>query len=750
MSPWIIQFSVRHSHFPPFYDLQRFRERPLVEGALLAIVHRARRHSASIRVRGHHIVIRLTSFSHRWPRRLVPIVIGLVVVLITIFSWQGLRDANDRAIERTTDAQSEAVRLTVEARIGNRLRAINRMGEQWESRGGLTKEQWQYEAGLNIRDFPGFEALEWVDESNQVRWIVPLQGNERFINTNLNQEPRRLAALEEARAQKTMTITPPLELVQGEQGFLVYRPLFRDTRFDGFIVGVFRMDSLFPTVLDKSMAPGYSIQVSDNGEVLYTRATDSSDTPGRWAHDDIIEMSGHTWNVRVWPNDATLSVQDSPLPDVVLAGGCLMSVLLAVSAFLGQTAYSRARDAEELNDALEGEVIERTYAENLQRHQATLLEAQGDAALDAVIVVGEDQRILYHNQRTADLLGVDEAVLATHSISALREATQVLWEDPDTLAATAAYLYDHPSEERRAEVFLTDGRVLEEYSGPVRQPDGTYYGRIWCYRDITDRVRAEQELGLSAEQLRRSNRELEEFAYIVAHDLKAPLVSLKGMMSILVEDYASQLDEQATLYIDRITANASKMEHLLSDLLELSRIGRVDADVEAVDLRSVVQEVLDQLDQMLVQRGATVTGADTLPVVAANRAHLLQLFTNLIDNAVKYTPADRCPTIEIHSEERGEEWELSVADNGVGIPVVFQEKVFGVFQRLPEGKALNPNGTGIGLATVSRIIEKFGGRLWVESQEGIGTTIHFTLPKGDFLTTTDSHRPARREPVVNP
>lgn len=684
----------------------------------------------------------------RYSWRLLPIVIGLLGISITAFSWHALRVEEDRAIERTTAAEAKAVRLAVESRLGNRLSAIDRMGARWESRGRIPKDQWEFEAGLNIRDFHGLQAIEWVDPTYYVRWVVPMEGNESIVDLNLSTEARRRAALEDARLRRTMTVTQPVELIQGGMGFLAYRPLFRGSEFDGFFVGVFRIDELFAAVLDESVAPGYAVRVSDNGEVLYTRSTGSPNEAAARALDDVVELSGHTWDIRVWPEQGTVAVQATSLPEVVLGAGSLVSVFLALSVFFGQATQRRARDAEVLNDALEREVIERTLAEKLQRHQATLLEAQGEAALDAVMVVGDDRRIVYFNRRLAELWGIPEEVLATRSIAAVLDAVRDLWPDPEAFIANFEYLSDHPDDEMRAETFLNDGRVLDQYSGPVRQSDGACYGRIWCFRDITERVQAERDLKRFATQLERSNRELEQFAYIVAHDLKAPLVSLQGMIGILVEDYGDQFDSDAALYMDRITANARKMQLLLSELLELSRVGRGDMERESVDLQCVVLQVLEQLDQSLTKRQANVSGVDALPVVSADRVRMLQLFTNLIDNAVKYTPPERQPRIDIRAEDREDDWAISVSDNGIGIPKAFHEKIFSVFQRLPEGKALNPDGTGIGLATVARIVEMHGGILWIASDEGSGATFHFSLPKGDSVTASGDRHPVERSELV--
>lgn len=253
-------------------------------------------------------------------------------------------------------------------------------------------------------------------------------------------------------------------------------------------------------------------------------------------------------------------------------------------------------------------------------------------------------------------------------------------------------------------------------------------GRVEC--DLLARsLRYAIERQRSDDRLHAKTREQNSFVYTVSHDLRAPLVALQGMTSILIEDYGATLGTDARLYIDRIAANARKMQTLLNDLLEISRVGRVDVDIDLVDLQAIVCSVTEQLRHTLTMRSATVRVSDPLPLVYANHTRMTQVFTNLIDNAVTYTPAGRAPLVDIDAQERPDGWEVTVRDNGVGIPAAFHHKVFAIFQRLPTGKALNPAGSGVGLAIVARIIETHGGKLWLESKEGNGSSFHFTLPR---------------------
>ncbi len=255
-------------------------------------------------------------------------------------------------------------------------------------------------------------------------------------------------------------------------------------------------------------------------------------------------------------------------------------------------------------------------------------------------------------------------------------------------------------------------------------------------RYAIERQRADDRLLAQTQALEAKTREQEAFIHTVSHDLKAPLVSLQGMAGILADEYAERLDADGRMYLSRIAANAARMHTLLNDLLDVSRAGRIDADYDMVDLGAIVAEVTEQLRYTLNARAAAVSITGGLPSVWASRMRMTQVFTNLIDNAVKYTPAARAPRVEIAAIEGADSWEIRVRDNGAGIPPEYHDKIYGLFQRLPAGKALHPDGTGVGLAIVSRIVEAHGGRLWLTSVEGAGSTFHFTVPHATALAPT--------------
>lgn len=233
-------------------------------------------------------------------------------------------------------------------------------------------------------------------------------------------------------------------------------------------------------------------------------------------------------------------------------------------------------------------------------------------------------------------------------------------------------------------------------------------------------------------ELQAKNEEIESFLYSVSHDLKAPLISIEGYAEGLAEDYASVLDAEGKAYLERIRKNATLMEKLILDLLELSRIGRVKDETRDVDTRQVVEEIAARVEDRFHAQGGEMVIDPALPRVRGERNRIEQLFGNLIENALKYRHPERPPRVSIRSEPSDEGALIVVEDNGRGVPDEQRDQLFRIFQRLPAPSGMpDPGGTGMGLAIVKRIVETHGGRVWATSQEGRGTRFHVLLPRAE-------------------
>ncbi|MFE9427418.1 ATP-binding protein [Kitasatospora sp. NPDC006697] len=238
-------------------------------------------------------------------------------------------------------------------------------------------------------------------------------------------------------------------------------------------------------------------------------------------------------------------------------------------------------------------------------------------------------------------------------------------------------------------------------------------------------VGARRTLDEQAADLRRSNTELEQFAYVASHDLQEPLRKVASFCQLLQRRYAEQLDERANQYIEFAVDGANRMQTLINDLLAFSRVGRLHSDVEPVALDALLEQTLRTLSLRLEESGAEVTH-DPLPTVTGDPTQLGALLQNLISNAVKFRSPERPPRIHLEAEPDGEQWRFAVRDNGIGIDPEYADKVFVIFQRLHTRDAYQ--GNGIGLAICKKIVEFHGGAIDVDQDHSPGARITFTLP----------------------
>ncbi len=291
--------------------------------------------------------------------------------------------------------------------------------------------------------------------------------------------------------------------------------------------------------------------------------------------------------------------------------------------------------------------------------------------------------------------------------------------------------------QRELTVVRTDGsRVVLDAVGMPFGPDDTLDGvlahgqapaRLIVAQDVTERRQAEAEREALIRELEAKNAELERFTYAVSHDLKSPLITVRGYLAYVEQDAAAGNLARLKEDIERISSATAKMQRLLDELLELSRIGRVANAPETVPFGDVVRDAAALVAGQIQARGVRVEIQDALPAVWGDRPRLVEVVQNLLDNAVKFTGGQAEPRVEVGARRDGARTVFYVRDNGIGIDAQYQEKVFGLFDKL-DAKS---GGTGVGLALVKRIVEVHGGRIWVESEgAGSGAAFCFTLAEG--------------------
>jgi light-regulated signal transduction histidine kinase (bacteriophytochrome) len=334
-----------------------------------------------------------------------------------------------------------------------------------------------------------------------------------------------------------------------------------------------------------------------------------------------------------------------------------------------------------------------------------------------VLGCGSAGEALQHVQQRDFGIAVIDYRLPDLSGTQLLERIRALDENIRVIIYTGCGTYDSAKEALNLGAFA----YLEKLSDPselLRQVHRARRERVELYASDL-----EQAVSLRTEELARSNRELEEFASIVAHDLRSPLLTISGYCQLLLEEYDERFDVTAHDYLSQIIAGAARMDRLIEDVLEYSRAGRSRKPMQPVDMQSVVSQATANLEASIREHDAHLE-IGPLPAILGDETQMVQVLQNLIDNGIKFRRADT-PRVCVTASRVDSSWRFAVEDNGVGIAAEYFEQIFQTFRRL-HGREYP--GTGIGLAVCKKIIERHGGRIWLASTVDQGTTFYFTIP----------------------
>ena len=789
---------------------------------------------------------------------------GLVAIIMMMFSialWQQFKSQEKKLLQTVINEEIEAITKTIYNNMNSTVVALQRMAQRWEISGGTPLDQWHADAKHYVEDFEALTTVEWVDNTYHVRLIEPLEGNEKAMGLNIAFDEERKKVLKDAAKKHSITLTPPLDLVQGYRAVITYVPIHTKEHFDGFMVGIYNADTLLKDLFPDEQLKLLNIKIRDGEKIIFQDVDEVSQsvTDSVFITEKTITLFNRHWSIMVSPKKLLIEGHASILPTVVVLSGGLFSLLVGFIVYISILSNQRSKllkknavalresegrlsailetapdgilsvDHKGVIKSLNQEVSsifgyeeEELIGQNVtlllpqEKHRQHAIDVGKFARSGSTKVMGADRKVVGIHKDGHEIyleIGLSRTVMPDGSINiiaSVRDITQRLQSEAKlkelsermtlilenagegvfgldvngytTFANKAAedmlgftieemvnasqhdLIHHHYADGREypkeacniyqalkdgkthredKEVFWTKNGIplpVEYSSKPIYNDEGDITGAVVVFRDITERKQAE-------EKIQKANKEIETFTYIASHDLRSPLINLRGF-TLKINEYIEKLKQIIEKVDSNLTSEEQKLanellkekipqaekfihdgvtriDNITSSMLQLSRTGRRELLFKKLKTHEIVNRCANAVSHQL---GDGCVSIEKLPDIVADEASIEQIFGNLFDNAVKYLEPERVGKLEISCEQTLTHYKFKVKDNGRGIAKNEQDKVFAIFRRA--GNVINDTqGEGMGLSHVKTLIERHGGNIWFESELGEGTTFFFTIDK---------------------
>ena len=578
-------------------------------------------------------------------------------------------------------------------------------------------------------DFKNYPDTTYQDKF-VIKYIEPIDRNIQAVGLDIGFEKNRRQAAERARDFGVPALTRKIELVQDakkEAGFLLLIPRYstnatpetvleKQKKLIGWVYAPF-IGSNFFRGLSLASKEQLSFSVYD-GSVLAPENTifsnkqqnpDDTETEGPlYEKVTTVRVAGSDWSISWSTNDNFSPPGDAHLGRIAAIAGSVFSLLLYF--LLSSIIYSRQRTAAE---------VERQTKE--LKDFANFMALIGDNMPDMMFVKDSEYRIVQANRTFLKAYPEDmrDKIIGFTTVEKYDKKTADAFLADDKQAFKTGYI------ETEETVQFPNGETKTLFTKKIRFENADKEQFVLgIARDITAEKESEQAILSANQELKRSNTELERFAYLASHDMQEPLRKIGGFTSMLADNMEGKLDDDGKTYMKFIISGVDRMHELIKGLLEYSRINTDELVTEELDSNALVANAMESLSELIKETKTKVKFKD-LPTIYHDKVMFTQLLQNLISNAIKYR-SDKTPIITIKAVKKDDHWEFSVKDNGMGMKEEHQERIFEMFQRLHRKEDIP--GTGIGLSLCQKIVERYNGQIWVTSKPDKGSTFFFTVP----------------------
>jgi PAS domain S-box-containing protein len=639
----------------------------------------------------------------------LPMLVFLVIGAGSFTLYSKLRAKEAGFVQEQTQNEASKIEAVLRNQAHERVGSLGRMAARWTAANGTPFELWRSDAANHVTQLPGLRTLEWIGPDYKVRWAEPLSGNESAVGLDITFDAQRTAALAGAAERRSATLTPPLDLKQGYPAFIVYQPVMKSGRFDGFIAGVFAIDDFFTAALRSEASRDFTTTILHNGRQYFSNALPGAGSAADHGIEQPLAIEDQNWTLRVTPTASFVAAQESSLPPLVLAAGLLVAALAALT--VRYILISRLKSAH--------------LAKSLALNAGII-----SSSAHLVIAIDANFRIMTFNRAAEAALGYSSEEIVGHRAIPI-------FLDPAELQERARSLSSELGEDIPVgpriftEMPLRQGYETREWTfirkdgsrfpvsvviTPLRDDDGTVTGFLGVIEDI--RVRKEVE------------RLKSEFTAVVSHELRTPLTSIRGSLGLILGALSHTLPQKVKDLLEIAQSNCERLVLLINDILDIEKFsaGQMRFDMHTLPLATVVLQAVEANEGYARKFNVRIELARTDPdwQVTIDPDRFVQVMSNLLSNAVKYSPQGGL--VRVWSELRGDHVRINVRDQGPGIPEDFRERIFEKFSQADSSTTREKGGTGLGLHIARRFVEHMQGRIGYESEAGRGSTFWIELP----------------------
>lgn len=637
------------------------------------------------------------------------IAVFLLLAVGSFTAYRSLQQAELNHVRERVQDEVTKVGLLLNSQVNDRLLALKRMAQRWDSAGGTPQPLWQADARNYIKQLGGLKTLEWVDASHHIRWVEPWTANQHVVGLNVLIDGAGTGAPNHTPNKDAVTVTPPLDLAQGYTAFLAYQPLSAEERFDGFLVGVFAVDDFFRSAISTETEDSYALAVEYDGKTYFSNGVPPNLQESEFGIEHPFLLNDKQWVLRLVPTREFIASQRGALPGAVLIAGMLIAVLTAIS--LRYILVSRLKSAR--------------LAESSSLNTAIL-------ASTPYLVIATDQqgKVITFNQAAEKALGysADEIV---------GRETPSLWHDPEEVRAHAATLGEESHEpgpsgfEALVSKSLRHGIDSREWTF-VRKDGSRFPGNLTVTTLRDHRGDPTGYLGVVEDvtERRQMERLKNEFISVVSHELRTPLTSIRGSLGLLLGVFRQELPQKVKALIEIAYNNCERLIPLINDILDIDKIasGHMRFEMQEESVAALTLQAVQANEAYARKFNVTISVApiDEKLRVVVDAARYQQVLSNLLSNAAKFSPAGG--VIEVSVVARDGRVSISVRDYGDGISEEFQSRIFSKFSQADSSATRAKGGTGLGLHIAKQLVEQMNGTIEFTTRVGIGTTFRVEFP----------------------